>query len=587
MENKKIRIKELINTIKYHNDLYWNQNNSEISDIEYDKLIEKLRKLSPNNKLLDEFTINTSLKIKHKIPMLSLNKVYSIEKILEWCRKVARDKNEEFLIQLKLDGCGADYSNGILSTRGDGHVGENITNKLPIIKILSKNDNIRGEIVFTKSEFDKYKILKKNEKVKTSRNTCSGILHRNDIDTSFGKILTLVPFNFISKRVKLNELEKFTESNWKELIEVFQNSEFPADGIVFKLVDTGYSNSLGNTSHHPHGQMALKFTNPTEKSILREVIWQVGKRKLTPVGKIDPVMIGGVLISNVNLHNYKYILDKDIHINDMLVIERSGDVIPNVQKVIYATRDRKEIKLDYCPICNCPIDYRKPELYCTNGSCEGKLLISLYDSVIRLGIENLGKPTIKKLIDLGVCNIIDILKLTIDDIIKLEGFAEISSRNLYNEIQKIIKEGVYDWQILASLNIEGVGVRMSKILLTNKSFNQIQNMTVNEFESIEGIGYKIAIRIYQSIAEKRNYISNLLSTLKIKEKKTKKSKTICFTGKLKEKRSYYEAMARSCGYEIVKNVTKDLTVLICSDMNSNSSKIKKAKKLKIEIRSMI
>lgn len=588
---KKEKLEILIN---YHDELYWDQNNPEISDVEYDKLVEDLRILDPNSHILKKvhsIPVTLSSKVKHAFPMLSLDKVYTIEELLKWCNKVARNENEEFLIQPKLDGCSAELSNSILGTRGDGYEGEDITNKLPIIKTKSSEgyieeynnlDYVRGEIVLSKSEFETFKdrlLRKGGQQYKTVRNACSGILNRDDLDISLGRVLTLVPFDLISRKLKLSELR---EMDWNNEITIIQGLDYPTDGIVIKLANTEYSKSLGNTSHHPRGELALKFTNPTGTTVLRSVDWSSGKRKLTPIGKVDPVEIGGVIVSNVNLHNYNYILDNNIYLLDTLVIERCGDIIPDVKEVIPGLY-RQSIEISNCPYCGSVIIHKAPEVYCVNDNCIGKHIQMLSDSVVRIGIERLGEPTLAKLIDKGFDTLIKILNLTTTDILSLDGFAKTSSSNLFNEIQKVAKGGVYEWQILASLNIKDVGVRMSKIILENIKLQQLRNIPMDELETIAGVGVERSQRIFYGLEEASDYINELLTILPIKEKVKMESKTICFTGKMPEKRAYYEALAKDYGYEPTKSATKSLSILVCMDPNSNSGKLKNAMKNGTEI----
>jgi len=581
----KQKIKELEDKILYHNDLYWNENKPEISDIDYDNLIRELEEVDPNNpiiKKIHDIRDEGIKKIKHKYPMLSLDKVYEVDDLIKWCQKVSRSDGELFLIQPKFDGCSAEINNDTLSTRGDGYEGQDITSKLDFIDLLSIKPYNIGEIVISKDHFIYLK--EKFPEYKTQRNACSGILNRDDLDEFLKGLLTFVPFNYITAEQTLKEIKRY---DWNIHIYNFKALQYPTDGIVIKLADEEYSKSLGNTSHHPRGQIAFKFTNPIKSSILRGVIWQSGKRKLTPVGQIDPIEISGVTISRVNLHNYRYICEKDIRIGDSLIIERSGDVIPNVQKVIPNAYYRKEIFIYNCPVCNHPIIYKNPDIYCTNNKCSGKLLQLLSDSVTRIGIERLGKPTLKKLIDKGVRNLIGILQLTKEDVLQLDGFCEKSSQNLIDEIQKVINKGVYEWQILASLNIKDVGERLSKIILKDRTLEELINMTIDGIGSINGIGHKKSIRIRQGLAGKRNYLDRLRKTLPIIEEEGEEiKKTICFTGKMPEKRSIYEDNAKKLGFAFVKDVTKDLGILVCLDVNKTSSKILKAKKYGVKIISL-
>jgi len=584
------RKEELERLITYHDRLYWEDDDSNISDSEYDVLVEELRAIDPKHPLLNEINTPVSIpagKITHKNPMLSLAKKYSVNEILEWCGKTARTDNELFDIQLKLDGATGEFNAGVLSTRGNGYIGVNISDKLPIIK-FEGNENpkyVVGEIVMTLKDFDRIrdKICRKNgEAYKTPRNACAGLFNRDDIDDSLGKILTFVPFNHVNLSVKYKHMAKL---DWNTLIQKAIMNKYPTDGLVIKLHDEEYSKSLGATSHHPKGQMALKFKNPTGRTKLIDIFWSSGKNVITPVGKVEPVEISGVIVSNVNLHNYKYVLDNDIHIGDEIIVERCGDIIPDVQKVIPG-KNRIEIKLDMCPACGEKVIYDEPVLRCSNDECTGKLLQCLSDSVVRIGIERLGEPTLKKLIDNKDCNsLIDIFNLTKEDILELDGFANSSAQNLYDEIHKVIDNGVYEWQILASLNIEGVGIRMSESVLKTRSLSDLRKMSTDELMEIEGIGIERSGEIFLSLNILGNYIDALKSILKIRKKEeiNMEVKTICFTGTFPKKKAHYHKLAEVWGWSPSKSVTKTLSLLVKPDSDFTSGKIDKAIKYNVPV----
>ena len=239
--------------IERHDYLYWTESDPEISDSDYDKLVEELRTLDPENKLL--FKVHTPVssdeKVKHLEAMLSLRKFYTVEELLKWLENNCRDENEKILIQPKYDGCSSELNNSILSTRGDGYIGENITSKLPLMKIISNEQvtdetYLRGEIVFTKSSFrlNKDKIVRKDgSKYKNERNAVGGILNRDDIDLSIGQILTLIDFTVITIPTTLREIRKLFEK-WDGFVKGIQQLDYPTDGIVIKIADQEYYNPL-------------------------------------------------------------------------------------------------------------------------------------------------------------------------------------------------------------------------------------------------------------------------------------------------------------------------------------------------------
>lgn len=586
-------IKELEKEIKIHDHLFWDIGEPEISDEEYHELTRRLKELDPENDLLTKIhtpKIDTSKSIKHIVPMISLDKVYTIEEWIEWGNKVKRSNDELLCIQNKFDGWSIELKDGTMSTRGNGLEGDDISNKLVYVKLLdgSGATNVlysHGELVMLKSDFEKYRtsILRKSgEQYKTSRTILTGLLTKDDIRENVKGVLTFIPFDYQQIIVKFSDLSSV---DWDRLIEERKNADYPIDGLVLKLADEDYGRSLGATSHHARSAMALKFTNPTGKTVLRSIRWSIGKHKITPVGEVDPVEIGGVIVDSPNLHNYKYILDNEIFIGDTLIVERCGDIIPDVQQVIPGEH-RVPILIEKCPACGELVEFRSPEVVCINPDCIGKHIKRFVDAVVRIGIERLGEPTVEKLISIGVSDLIDIFNLSKDDIIKLERFGESSSENLFNEIQKVKNRGVYEWQVLASLNIHGVGRRMSKQLLENMSLDDLRKMSFDQLVKIKGIGPERAKQICVNLETQREYINKLLTILPIigEELGSMEMKgTICFTGKMPEKRSYYEKMARDEGFEPVTRVTKDLGLLVCMDPNSDSGKAKKARQYSVKI----
>lgn len=572
--------------IRRHNDLFWVVGDPEISDEKFNELTKELRYINPNNPVLHEIntpTVKSEGKIKHKFPMLSLDKMYTIEEIIDgWATKVKRSDKERFLIQNKFDGWSVEKNNAKLSTRGDGFYGDDISDKQVYIKLLdgSPVSNIiyvHGELVMLKSDFEKYrsKILRRDgSQYKTSRTILTGLLADDDIRDDVKRVLTLLPFETFQLRATFSELKNI---DWNTLINERKNADYPIDGLVIKLEDEEYGKSLGSTSHHIRSAMALKFTNPTGKTVLRDVIWSVGKTKITPVAVVDPVEIGGVTVDGPNLHNAKYIIDKDIRIGDTLILERCGDIIPDVQQVIPG-EVRKTINILNCPSCGSDVRYDEPEIKCTNPECGGMLTRRLLDSIIRIGIDGIGEPTVDKLVSNGYRNLIDVFNLTKEDIMALDGFANTSSDNMLKEILRVKTNGVYEWQILASLNIPLIGTRMSKMILKNMSLEELRNKQISELENLKDVGFITAHSIYCGLLDNKKYIDELLEILPTINENQEEKKTICFTGKMPEPRSYYEKLASANNLEPVKSVNKELDILVCADVNKTGGKINKAKK---------
>ena len=596
----KTRMDELVELINYHNKKYWIDNEPEILDSDYDKLINELKIIEPNNPLLTKILTPQSKvkreKVNHKVPMLSLNKCYSKENLIKWCTSVARSSKEMFLIQPKLDGVSGDFNNGILATRGNGEVGENISSKIPLIKYREANQikeiklsdlkkNVRGEIIIADNVFEVYKkkLLKSDgTQYKTARGLCSGLLMKETTDPKYESIIHFINFNVGTTEIDLETME---EINIEDIRNHFkENQSFSTDGFVIKLKDEKYSKLLGFTSHHPKGHIAFKFENPYKETVLMDIEWSVGKHTITPVGLIKPIELNNSTISRISLHNGKFLLDKDLHIGDFITVEKAGEIIPHV-KSSRPGKKRTQIRLINCPSCCGQITYNEPEIICNNPDCIGKNSRNLYDSITRIGIENLGLSTVNKLINIGVESLLDIFILTKEDLKVLPGFKEKSIDNLYNEIQKIKEKPIHDWRILSSLNIKGIGQSLSKKLLLENTLDELTQMSIESLTQISNIGEERACELSEGLFVYKQFIDTLKQFFPqmISSKNKQINGKVCFTGKGKHSREYYKQMAERDGYIVCSSVTKDLSFLVTNNMNSNSSSMKKAKANNIKI----
>lgn len=595
---KVINKQDLEYQIRYHRYKYWVDNDPEITDPEYDQLVEQLRSIDPRNKLLTEIEYNynfTGEEVTHPKPMLSLEKCFSYSSILNWMKKVARSTTELFLITPKYDGISARYyaRQNILATRGDGLIGENITSKIPLLKFESKsNDNknnrsLNGEIIISYEEFNKCKLRTKSGKAyATPRNLVAGIMNIKDTSSLEDKIQLL----FIEHHKYETEVafKDFTETYWNGIIKNIKEFSklYPLDGIVLSLKDELYSDSLGVTAHHPKGKIAFKFEDNYKVTTLKDVIFQTGKRKLTPVAIIEPTEINGVTIKRVTLHNAKMLIDNNIHIGDQLKIVRSGDVIPYVTGVIPEKNpeNRQKIIINHCPNCGCDLEYIEPDLYCTNSECIGITSKLLYESVKTLGVEGIGQTTIDKFVEyLGCQNILDIINLTVDDIIDLPDFGEISANNIINAIGKVTSN-IEDYKVLASLNIENVGVQICKEICKEYYLAELFDLTDIELSQIPGIGYIRASQIENSIKDNQKLLKDLIESLTIKYTRNIVSNskgTICFSGTFPNKKEYYRQLAIQAGFEVVESVTQDIHYLVTA--GAATSKVSKARKYGVPV----
>lgn len=587
------RINQLEEIIKSNDQLYWS-GNPKITDEEYDLYVEELRQLDPENELVNrvnEQAVSSIGKVSHVVPMLSLDKIYDKEDLFNWVDKKSRNEDECYLIQPKYDGISAHLENNVLSTRGNGFIGENISNKLPIINIETNAeniDNLLGEILIRKDDFKNIfsNIVSPSTKkcYKNPRNATAGIMGTDDI-TFFknqNAKLTLVDYNLVSFRVKKSDFR----SEWENIVEHIINLPYPMDGIVIKLEDKEYGESLGTTAHHPRNAVAFKFSNPQRETTIIDIEWSFGKNCLTPVAILKPIDINGITIQRASLSNYDNIVNMDIMIGDDVIVERAGDVIPHIISVIKNKDASKRINpfIDKCPCCGGELKVVSPEIICTNDLCLEKIVRKLLFSIRTIGIEKVGIPTIKKIIEkCNVKNLIDFMNLSYCDLINA-GFGEKTSSNIIEEITK--HKVIEAYQFLTALNIPDFGTEVAKLILNEYQFLTIlENNDPNLLVSVKGIGEITANKIVDYISNNREYIDNLRKCFAIitAKQKDKSSKTVCFTGAMDHPRKYYEDIAKTKNITPVSSVTSNLTYLVVADINSNSSKTNKAKKYGVNI----
>jgi DNA ligase (NAD+) len=585
---------ELARLIEYHNRCYWEKGEQEISDERYDELLRALEKINPDHPLalaVHAPAVAGSGKVTHAKPMLSLNKAYSLEEALEWAGKHIRNEDELLLIQPKYDGISANFANGTLATRGDGETGENISDKIPLIELEATNYKgalkrpARGEIVIRDDDFKTIyqRIARKGGGAyKNSRNAVAGIMGLKDIADMLrqGAKLTLVDYDMISYSIPFKQLS----AEWPRIVAEIEALPYPTDGIVIKLADSAYSDSLGNTAHHPRGQIAFKFSGIRRESPLLNVQWSFGKNCLTPVAEIEPVDIGGITIRHASLHNAQNIIDRDIHIGDTVTVERAGDVIPYIVSA-KPGNDRKAALIERCPCCNAMLRRSGPELCCPNPDCFETRVQRLCASVKNIGIERLGEPNIRRMMQaLGVRTLKDIFKLNMTDILKLEGFKEKSASNLLREIASA--RSVNDFQALAALNIPNIGVNVAKAILTGYTIQELRGLSIEQLSEINGVGPERAGAIHRELAAQKDFLDELLECVDLKQTRDAGGATlpkICFTGKMPEQRNYYEGLARQKGYDPVDAVTQELSLLVAADVNASGGKLDKARKANIKI----
>ena len=586
----------LAELLAYHDERYWKVNSPEISDAEYDRIVEALRRKDPDHPLLGRVNapaVESSGKVRHSEPMLSLDKAYTLSELLEWAGKYARTPDEPILVEPKYDGISAKFDGKILSTRGDGNVGENISDKLPLIELEAPgycgrlDRPARGEIIIRNDDFRTLysKIRKKDGGTyKNSRNAVAGIMGLKDITEMVLQHakLTLADYSLISYEVKLSELA----AHWEELKSSLAELPYPMDGIVLKFADAAFRRSLGNTAHHPRGEIAYKFTNLSAQTKLLDVEWSFGKNCLTPVAILEPVELSGITIKRASLHNAQNIEDMQLMIGDDVVVERAGDVIPYIVSSSAGSL-RRSPWISACPSCGTELVRRGPELCCPGENCPEMQLRRLLAAVRNLGIERLGEPTLRKLVTkFGIRHLSELFSITVTQLLQIEGFREKSAANLISEIAKA--RVVDEAQLLSALNIPNVGANIAALMLEKYSLSELRTAGEEELAQIPGIGPERARAVKETLAECSGELDELLQAVEIRRHAPGSGDLpkICFTGKMPEKRSFYEELAAGRGYKAVSSVTADLALLVAADLSGKSSKLAAAEKYGVRVMSL-
>ena len=653
--------KKKVNLIKKHNKLYHAKDAPIISDAEYDYLKSEIIKFEVNNKFLKDGkytsnyvgapSSNKFKKIKHLKPMLSLANAFNLENMKDFMNKISNflnSKNLDFELasEPKIDGISASltYENGFLVkgvSRGDGLIGEDILENLKTIKQIPKRINdknipklleVRGEVYIGKKDFE---IIKDN--FANPRNAAGGSLRQKDpretkkiplkfFAYAFGVIEPMIikkqsefikkikewgfttnPYNQIVKG--LEEIEK----QHKIIEEARSSLDYDIDGLVYKVNNLELQSRLGNTSNSPRWAIAYKFSSEKATTKIRDIIIQVGRTgAITPVAKVQPVTVGGVVVSNATLHNEDEINRKDIRIGDTVTIQRAGDVIPQVVSVNKLKRDINTKKYIFPERCLCGsktiketnTSTKKEDAVrrCTKGyDCDYTAKEKLKHIVSKeaFNIDGLGKKVIDQFWELKIIKRpSDIFNLNYDKIEKLEGWGQISIKNLKNAVDKAKTISLN--RFIYSLGIRHIGQENAKILAsfftTIKKFSNLckdeaKNILTN-LSDLDGIGETQIRSLKNFFSNKKNIdvVSSLITELKISNFKpiNKKgifsNKSIMFTGGFKKiSRSEAKALTENNGGKVLGSISKKLNILVVGETKPTKKKIEKAKELDIKI----
>lgn len=618
---KRSAIKELELEIIRHKNLYY-QGKPEISDEQYDKIEIKLKNLDPKNEVLSIVgtTIFSSEKIQHNKRMLSLNKTYRPEDLVNWMGE------NETISTFKIDGssCSIIYKDGKLNlakTRGDGKFGENITNKILCIshvpKILTPYKSeveVRGEVYCTEENFIKLSEEMQKlglEKPSSQRNIVAGILGRKEnielsIYLSFqafeligdeinlnyeaDKFKELLRMGFETPDVYINKSEKDINDRLEETKDFLANGNYLIDGLVFSYNDLKLHDELGETAHHPRYKIAFKFQGETKNTLIESISWQVSRNGiLTPVANVTPVELSGAVVGRVTLHNFGMVKQFNLKIGDKIEIVRSGEVIPKFLGVIEESQNDFEYPKN-CPSCSEEIFVEDIRLICRNNVCPDKVKDDILNFIQKIGVDDLSSKRLEEMIRVGlVKNVVSIYELTEEKLLSLDKVKEKLTNKILESIEK--SKNVDFIVFLSALGINGGAYnKCEKIVLNGYDTpEKVLSITVEKLMEIESFAEKSSTDFINSLHSKKEIITSLINKgFKFKKRKIKTNtnisgKKFCITGTLTMKRSDLQKMIKENSGIAVSSVTKTTDYLITNDTESSSSKFKKAQDLKIPI----
>lgn len=635
--DKLSRMKELIGTLNEWARLYYEEDAPVVSDAEYDKLYDELRTLeaeegyslknSPTHRVggapKGKFEQST-----HLLRLYSLDKCQSKEEFAEWCSRLVKTVGyfPKLTCEYKFDGLTLNilYNNGELiqaATRGNGTVGEIVTDQVNTIRHLPKTIaykgkiEIQGEGILRLSALERYNETA-DEPLKNARNGAAGAIRNLNPEVTAKRDLSFFAYNigysdkhFASQeemRAFVKEQGFETEGDFSivnsqkdamkyaDMVgEKRETLDYLIDGVVFKVDDVSLRDEIGFTEKFPKWAVAYKFKADEMTTTLNDVVWQVSRSaKLNPIAVLEPVDIGGVTVSRATLNNYGDILKKKVKIGDKVFVRRSNDVIPEIMGVAIESVDAKSIeKPAFCPVCHAPVKEVGAFLYCTGDNCAPQIVSKLdhFASKDAMDIDGFSEKTAEQLYnETHLEDAVDLLKLTATDLFGLDGFGDKKIANLLNAIQKA-KKTTLDRFIFA-LGIDGIGKKTAKDLVKRfRTLENLENATFEELCSVDGIGDILANNVFQYFRDSNNvdFVNRLLASgVEIEEKVEKQGvfsgMKIVLTGSLPTyKRGEATKLIEDNGGEVAASVSKTVNMVLAGE--DAGSKLEKAQKLGIKI----
>ena len=653
-----IELTALKQVLQFHEYQYYVVANPFISDFEYDRLFQQLLQIeaahpdlisadSPSQRVGN--SLNQQFEtLPHLVPMLSLENSYDADDLNDFDRKAkegAQLDNINYCVEPKFDGASISlvYENDMLvraCTRGDGVAGEEITQNIKQIRSIPLSIplssygilqmEIRGEVIMSKKSFDDFNkklIAKQLPPLANPRNAAAGSLRMKDpkevADRNLDAFIYHISFYTLQAGAKTPDLlkthsgslellwnmgfrspqkEKKLISNIEGVIQFCKDFElerdhlpYEIDGLVIKINDFALQEKLGMTSHHPRWAIAYKFKARQATTILENVEFQVGRTgAVTPVAKLHPVAIGGVTVSSISMHNEEYIKEKDLRLGDTVIIERAGDVIPQIVQSIPSVRKGTEKIIEFpstCPVCDYILEKEETEAVwrCNNPACSAQIVERMIHFVSKdaMDIKSFGDANIRKFYELGLLkNIPQIYQLDFTQIGQLEGFGKKSVDNLMAAIEASKQQPLY--RLIYALGIRYVGETTAKTIASQiHHILDLVALTEEQLQSFEDVGVKVAKSIRQYFSEEKNItLIKALENLGLNMIQTNATAVdgnlaglnFLFTGTLTQlKRAEAEAMVEARGGHILSGVSSKLNYLVVGE--DAGSKLEKAKKI--------
>lgn len=646
------KIQTLREMLNHHNYRYYVLDDPEVSDANYDSLFRELKRLelqkpelitpeSPTQRI-GAYPLETFDTVEHRLPMLSLENAMNNNEMLAFDQRIKRglgtNKAVAYVAELKLDGLAVElvYENNILvegSTRGDGFIGENITQNLRTVRSiplklmiddkLPVRIEIRGEVFMEKSGFDrinKERLANREPPFANPRNAAAGSLRHLDSSITAKRPLNFFAYEVagstdishwetlknlknmgfpVNKHAEMcNTIEEALtfSSKWEEQRQALP---YEIDGVVIKVNSLIQRDNLGIRSRSPRWAIAGKFKAQQETTVVLDIIPSVGRTgAITPVAKLEPVNVGGVTVNKATLHNKDEIDRKDIRIGDTVLVQRAGDVIPKVVKVILDQRPKETLPFhlpDLCPDCNSEVVHTKNEVVvrCQNTACPAQLKgkIEHFVSKRAINVEGLGTKLIDQMVEIGLINdFSDIFTLKKDNVARLEGMAEKSADNLIKAIES--SKNVPLWKFVFGLGIRNVGEHIAQVLASHfTSLDLLMATTIEQLKDIKEIGPIVASSIisFFSSHQNRQIIFKCLNAGIVLEDPSPSTSnsalrglTFVFTGSLnKFTRQEAKEMVETRGASTAESISKKTNYLVVGD--GAGSKIMKADKLGVSV----